>query len=343
MKHHFLLLVASMYSCFSGAQDIHFTQSAQTPLWINPAITGVYEGWERVIINHRNQWLGSNTQFMTTAVGADINLFKPRANDKAHLGVGIFLWNDVGGDAKFGTRQGQLSVSGILPVGNGHQLSTGIQGGIGNRGGNMSALYFENQWTGSEFNQDLPSLEANRLQSDTYFNISAGINYQYDNKQTKFGHDEKFRFQLGAAVYHANQPDIKYFGLVNESLLRKFVVHTGILKDLAGSQWTIDGNFVQFIQGPHYQSLLGLMMRYRMNTGGKITTFKQDAYVGFGLYARFRDAIAPAFMLELKGFQFGVSYDFTTSPLRNTHSGGSLEFSLAYRNLYHALFKKRRK
>lgn len=326
----------------SMAQDIHFTQSSQTPLWINPAITGVYDGWERVIVNHRSQWLGSNTQFMTTAVSADINLMKTRANDKAHIGLGVFLWNDLGGDAKFGTRQGQLSLSGILPMGNGHQLSAGIQGGIGNRGGNMNALYFGNQWTGDEFNSDLPSMEANRLQSDTYFNVSAGVNYQYDNKAIKFGHDEIFRFQLGAAVYHANKPDIKYFGLVNESLNRKFVFHTSILKDLAGSQWTIDGSFAQFIQGPHYQSLMGLMLRYRMNTGGKITTFQQDSFIAFGLYSRFGDAIAPAFMLELKGFQFGISYDVTISPLRNTHSGGSLEFSLSYRNLYHALFKKRR-
>lgn len=342
MKSSNVLFVSMLCAGLSMAQDIHFTQATQTPLWINPAITGVYDGWERVIVNHRNQWLGSNTQFMTTAVSADINLMKTRANDKAHIGLGVFLWNDLGGDAKFGTRQGQLSLSGILPMGNGHQLSTGIQGGIGNRGGNMNALYFGNQWTGDEFNSDLPSMEANRLQSDTYFNVSAGVNYQYDNKAIKFGHDEVFRFQLGAAVYHANKPDIKYFGLVNESLNRKFVFHTSILKDFAGSQWTIDGSFAQFIQGPHYQSLMGLMLRYRMNTGGKITTFKQDSFIAFGLYSRFGDAIAPAFMLELKGFQFGISYDVTISPLRNTYSGGSLEFSLSYRNLYHALFKKRR-
>jgi type IX secretion system PorP/SprF family membrane protein len=343
MNKRFIAVISIFWASLSIGQDIHFTQSSQTPLWINPAITGVYDGWERVIVNHRNQWLGSNTQFMTTAVSADINLMKTRSNDKAHIGLGVFLWNDVGGDAKFGTRQGQLSISGILPMGNGHQLSAGLQGGLGNRGGNMSALYFENQWTGEEFNQDLPSFEADRLQSDAYFSISTGVNYQFDNKSTKFAHDEVFRFQLGAAIYHANKPDIKYFGLVNESLNRKFVFHTSVLKDLPGSQWTVDGSFVQFIQGPHYQSLLGLMMRYRMNTGGKITTFKQDAFVAFGLYSRFGDAIAPAFMLELKGFQFGISYDFTVSPLRNTHSGGSLEFSLAYRNLYHALFKKRRR
>ena len=45
----------------SYAQDLHFGQTAQTPLLVNPACAGVFDGWERVILNHRNQWLGANT------------------------------------------------------------------------------------------------------------------------------------------------------------------------------------------------------------------------------------------------------------------------------------------
>jgi hypothetical protein len=47
-------------------------------------------------------------------------------------------------------------------------------------------------------------------------------------------------------------------------------------------------------------------------------------------------------MLDWKGFRFGVSYDVTISALRNAYNGGSLEFTLAYTNLSHALFKGRR-
>lgn len=325
------------------AQDIHFSQAIQAPLWINPALTGVYEGWERVTVNHRSQWLGSNTQFSTTAVSGDINFLKSAKNDKAHLGLGIFMWNDAAGDAKYGTRQGQLSLSGILPMGGGHQFSVGLQGGVGNRGGNMNALYFGNQWNGDEFNSDLPNNELDRLRSDNYFNVSTGVNYQFDRRDTKFAHDEAFKVIVGAAVYHANKPDIKYGGLTNELLHRKFVFHTRLVKDFSNSPWSIDASVVQFIQGPQYQTLLGALMRYRMNSGGKITTFRQDAYIAFGMYHRFRDAIIPAFMLDYRGFQFGISYDFTISPLRNTHGGGSLEFSLVYRNLYNALFKTRRR
>ncbi|MEY3236098.1 MAG: hypothetical protein RI883_199, partial [Bacteroidota bacterium] len=78
-----ILLSISLFSLFGlNAQDLHFTQTAQTPLLINPAAAGVYDGWERVIINHRNQWLGAGTQFMTTSIAADANFGKSRTNDK---------------------------------------------------------------------------------------------------------------------------------------------------------------------------------------------------------------------------------------------------------------------
>lgn len=324
------------------AQDIHFTQSSQTPLWINPATTGLYDGWERIIANHRNQWLGSNTQFMTTALSADINLLKTTQNDKAYLGLGLFLWNDQGGDANFGSKQGQLSISGIVPVADGHQVSAGLQGGLGYRGGNMNNLYFANQWNGSEFDQTLPSLESDRLQSNMFFDLSTGINYQYNNTATNFTRNETFQFQFGIAMYHVNKPNIKYYGLTNERLYRKLVLHTNFLKEFPGSEWGVQGSFVQFFQGSHASSLLGLMLRYRLKTGSKITTLRRDAHFSFGFYQRSLDAFAPAFLIELKGFQFGVSYDVTISSLRKTHSGGSIEFSLSYRNLSHAVFKRRR-
>ena len=88
-----ILIVISPISCVMG-QDIHFTQTSNTPLLINPAAAGVYDGWERVVINQRNQWLGAGTQFMTTSVAADANFFKDEIKRKAHLGVGLlfFAW-----------------------------------------------------------------------------------------------------------------------------------------------------------------------------------------------------------------------------------------------------------
>tara|TARA_B100000508_G_scaffold137355_1_gene131632 strand:+ start:157222 stop:158250 length:1029 start_codon:yes stop_codon:yes gene_type:complete len=338
-------LITSIFvllSIISWSQDIHFSQNAQNPLWINPGATGVYNGWERVAISHRSQWLGSSTQFQTTAFSADVNFFKTRANDKAHLGLGLMLWNDIGGDANYGSRQGMLSVSGILPMGGGHQLSTGLQGGIGMRGGDMNSLVFSDQWNGETYDPLLPTAEGTTLQSNNYFDMSFGINYLYDGNNSTFARNESVQIQAGFAVFHVNQPDVKYNGLTNDFIYRKYVGHASFVKDFSGSKWSVDANAVGIFQGPQSQITLGGLMRYRLSEGTKTTALKQEAYFAAGLYYRAGDAIIPAVMIDWKGFKFGISYDATISPLRNSHSGGSLEFSLVYRNLHHALFKKRR-
>ncbi|MBL4861924.1 MAG: PorP/SprF family type IX secretion system membrane protein [Crocinitomicaceae bacterium] len=340
MRKIYLILVGLLLLHGVEAQDVHFSQTAQTPLLINPAVAGVFDGWERAIINHRNQWLGAGTKFMTTAIAVDANLGKTELNDKAYVGLGLMLCNDIGGNSKFGSQTGSLTLSGILPMGgSGHSLSAGIQGGFGQRKADLSNVVFMNQWNGSGFDPNILSGEMNTVTSFSYVDASAGLYYLFDGGQNSFSRNNDFKLQIGLAGYHLNAPQLKYTsGLSGEKLLRKYVGHLGVVADVVGSQWAIDASVLQFVQGGHYETILGMMMRYRFEEGTKITGMTQDAFIGFGTYFRVKDAIVPAVMIDWRGFQFGVSYDVTVSKLRTAYTG-SLEFSLSYRNLDHALFK----
>ena len=338
------LVVGAMF--FHGAmllaQDLHFSQTAQTPLLINPAAAGVFDGWERAIVNHRNQWLGAGTKFSSTSISVDGNLWKSQFNDRAHMGVGLLLFNDVGGDSNFGTQQATLSVSGILPMGrSGHLISAGLQGGFGQRKADLSNVSFLNQWSGTQFDPMILSGEANTLASFSYAEASAGIYYVYDGGKNTFSRNSDFKLQIGFSGYHLNRPELKFVTGSGDRLHRKFVGHVGVVADISGTNFAIDGSVLQFVQGGHYETLIGTMVRYRFENGTKITGLNQDAYVGFGLYTRIKDAIIPSVMVEWQGFQLGISYDVTVSALRQAYGGGSLEFSLAYRNLDHSLFKQR--
>lgn len=342
MKKRVLSLAfLSVFGVFG--QDLHFSQTAQTPLLINPGAAGVYDGWERVIVNHRNQWLGANTQFMTTSIAADVNFGKTRMNDKAYLGLGLMFYNDIGGDSRFGSQTGSLTVSGILPMGgSGHSLSAGIQGGFGNRSASFTNLNFSSQWNGTGYDQTILSGEANGT-SFQYIDASAGIYYEFDGGKSSFKRNEDFKFQLGVSGYHLNRPELKYVTVSGDRMHRKFVAHAGVVADIAATNVSINGSIVQFIQGPHLESIFGMMVRYRFQDGTKITGNFQDAYFGFGAYYRLKDALIPSVMVNWRGFKFGVSYDVTVSTMRKAYSGGSLEFSLSYTNLSHALFKSRNK
>lgn len=339
-----VLLLSVIVGLDGFSQDLHFSQTSQTPLLINPAAAGVYDGWERVIINHRNQWLGAGTQFMTTSVAADANFGKTRMNDKAHVGLGIMFFNDIGGDSKFGSQTGSLTLSGILPMGgSGHSLSAGIQGGFGSRKADFSSLTFSSQWNGTEYDQSIASGESNGVNSFRYVDASAGLYYVYDAGQSSFRRNNDFKFQLGVGGFHLNKPELKYTTITGDRLYRKFVIHSSVVSDIAMTNWQIDGSIVQFIQGPHLESIFGMMFKYRFQDGTKITGNFQDAYFGFGTYYRLKDALVPSIMIDWNGFRFGVSYDVTVSTMRKAYSGGSLEFSLSYTNLSHALFKSRNK
>ncbi|MNE73268.1 hypothetical protein D3C80_1692680 [compost metagenome] len=113
--------------------------------------------------------------------------------------------------------------------------------------------------------------------------------------------------------------------------------------DIPNSKLAFDAQFAQFVQGGHYESILGLILRRRFQDGGKITGLNQDAFIGLGVYTRLKDAISPTMQIDWRGFHFGVSYDITLSALRYGYKGGSLELSLSYTNLNTALFKTRRK
>lgn len=339
-----IIFLLTFLSCFYPikAQDIHFAQSIQTPLFINPAACGVFNGWERVIINYRNQWLGSATQFQTTAISADVNLFKNKYNDRPYIGVGLQFFNDIGGDSKFGNQTGSLTISGVLPFGRtGHMLSVGIQGGIGSRKASLDNVHFLSQWNGTNFDPTL--FGESEIASFNYIDASTGIYYIYDGGQNTFQRNNDFTLKIGASVFHVNQPELTFAGGTADRLHRKYVANIDIVKDIYNSPFAMDISALQFIQGKHTETLLGFILRYRFINGTKITGFSQDAYFGFGTYYRHKDAVIPAIMIDWNGFQFGMTYDFTISELRKAYGGGSLEFSLSYVNRHHALFKTKQR
>jgi type IX secretion system PorP/SprF family membrane protein len=328
--------------CFGGvAQDFHFSQTSQSPLLINPGCAGVFDGWERVSLNQRNQWMGSNSKFMTTNFSMDGNLYKNLRKSTTHLGFGVQLYNDMGGDSKFGTRNGSLTLSGIIPMAKGHQISVGIQGGLGSKKGDISNLTFENQWNGSTFDPSLSSGEVNSLNSFAYAEIASGIYYVYDGGKASFSRNNESKIQLGFSGYHLNQPKLRYLQGTSDRLKRKYVFHASFIKDILDSKWSVDAGFFEFIQGSHSETMVSTMFRCRLQDGTKQTGIYGEAHVGFGLNYRHKDAIIPTFMIDMQSLKFMLSYDLTISQLSSASGSNSLEFSLTYTNLHNAIFKSR--
>jgi type IX secretion system PorP/SprF family membrane protein len=338
----FLFIILTIFPFVGGAQDIHFTQLQQTPMLLNPSYTGMFNGWERIGVAHKNQWVGAGTKFFTTSIAADMNVFKPKRVNSAHMGVGIQLFNDIGGDSKFGTKQMAFNVSAIVPIGEMHELSGGLQIGIGQRTGDLTSLIFANQFNGDVLDPLLPSNETNGLVSFIYPDMGMGVSYSFGNHKIGFSRDDATDFKIGFSYFHLNAPDLKYRLGFKEKLYAKVGINSSFNKEIPGSPVGFELFFNQFIQGPHSETMLGALLKYRLSSGAKTTGLTRDAYLSGGVYYRHKDAIAPALYVHLHSLMFGVSYDVTLSQLSKVTRAGGLEFSLIFMNMDFALFKRRR-
>src|SRR5215831_3195459 len=96
-----LLLVFMFISALvlsSQAQDPNFSQFFASPLTLNPALTGKFDGSFRVAGNYRNQWPTINNAFITYTASFDAGILKGTIPDFDQFGVGVMAFSDKSGN-----------------------------------------------------------------------------------------------------------------------------------------------------------------------------------------------------------------------------------------------------
>src|SRR6478609_983154 len=80
------------------AQDPNFSQFFASPLTLNPALTGKFDGVFRIAGNYRNQWPTISNAYNTKTVSLDFGVMKNSLPDIDQMGVGILGITDDAGD-----------------------------------------------------------------------------------------------------------------------------------------------------------------------------------------------------------------------------------------------------
>ncbi len=86
----FLFLTAAL-----KAQDPHFSQFFSSPLTLNPAFTGKFDGALRVAGNHRNQWPAFDKAYITSTLSLDFPIMQNKIPEFDKWGVGILALTDL--------------------------------------------------------------------------------------------------------------------------------------------------------------------------------------------------------------------------------------------------------
>jgi type IX secretion system PorP/SprF family membrane protein len=127
----------------SVAQDIHWSQFNDNPIFQNPGNAGLFNGDIRLVANHRDQWRSVTVPFVTTNISIDSKL-----HNKREISYGLMLFHDVVGDGNFRTAeiQGNLAYTIKLSSDSMHTLRPGINIGMNHRQLNFDKFYFDNQY-----------------------------------------------------------------------------------------------------------------------------------------------------------------------------------------------------
>lgn len=335
-----LLSVFALSNLLVLAQDVHFSQVYNNPLFVNPANVGGFVGYERIVLNYRSQWTSAGSPFNTMGFSYDMPMFQGDGR-RTHLGLGLSVFNDRAGASKMGTTAPALTIGAIVPIGENSTLTTAIQAGYTMRSVNLSSLTWASQYDGKEYDPSLPTLENNPSSSSGAFDMSAGIRYSYDRKKESFQGFSFSKFDLGGAVYHLTQPKFNFLA-GNDKLNYRIVAQTSARFELKEANVAFLPYFVMFLQGPYKEINGGVMARFKLSDGTKITGLLTESALSFGLHYRADDALVPQVMFEYGSWGVAVSYDLTTSNYRQINNmAGGFEVAVKWQDLKGAIFKKR--
>ncbi|HEX6915933.1 MAG TPA: PorP/SprF family type IX secretion system membrane protein [Chitinophagaceae bacterium] len=308
-KVSLLVLLLVMGKNSIAQVDPHFSQYYVYPSWMNPAMTGVFDGTYRVSAIYRSQWSGI-AGFNTPGVSFDMNTDK-------NISFGASIMNLKAGNAGYNylTAYGSASYSGIRFGTNGSQrVVFGMQAGIMNRRFDPNKFTVGENWNPSGPNPN-PTTETFTRTSATMFDMGAGALY-IDGKPGK-----KANFYGGLAVSHLTQPEDDFIKDSDAKVPMRLTLHGG-LRINVNENWSITPNFLFLSQAQSRETMLGAYAQVRATPTSDFL---------FGANYRFKDAFAPYVGFYHKNFVLGASYDFNTSDLGRSSTGAnSFELSLTW-------------
>lgn len=323
----FSVLINFLLPTFSSAQDIHFSQFTQSPLFLNPALTGGFNGDQRGIINYKNQWQSISSPYRTYMVSYDAGLMKKKWKTN-FLGVGFTAFRDKAGDAQLGVTQFNLSFADFVLISTNQQISAGLQGGYAQNSYDYSKLKWGNQFNGLSYDPTLPSRE-NEATDFSFWDISAGMSWSYSSSASTLSSNDAFRANAGVAVYHVNRPRQNFYANDADRLYQKIVVHATTYIGFTNTNYAVLPSFLFLRQGPFQEINVGLLYRQILMEESRYTQFVNGAAFYLGGQYRVGDSFVPSIMLEMGSMNVGISYDLNVSKLKAASNvRGGIEISL---------------
>lgn len=348
MKQKILFYAAIFIPIFSAsifnsnAQDIHFSQFYNIPLVVNPAMTGAFNGDQRVALNYKDQWKNVGSPYKTFALSYDMGLLKRKWN-KGYLGAGLLVYKDVAGTTKLSTLQASISVSSFVRLGENHSISAGLQGGLQQKSMTVEGQSWDSQYDPSKPDYYDPGKATNEniagFSNVNFGDLSGGLQWTFSSSDATLSSNDRKSVNAGIAFHHFNTPSQQFYdpsqvkNVKPDELHSRIAAHAGAFIGIKNFHLGIVPSVLYMKQGTAQEINFGTMIRYTIKEESKYTGVFKETAVSLGGYFRAKDAFIPSLQIEYASWAMGITYDVNTSLLRTATSGkGGLELSLRFIN-----------
>lgn len=305
------LLSLAFAGAASAQVDPHFSQYYVYPSWLNPALTGIFDGQYRVSGVYRSQWGAITTPFVTYGATGEVTTDK-------NINIGASLLKQTAGDGGYGytTAYGSVSYTGVkFGPDLTKRLTFGLQVGIIQRRFDRNKMTFGDQWNPiTGFDPTRQSGDIPSRTSASALDFGAGALY-FDAKP-----GQKANMYAGISVSHLTKPTDQFSSNGNARFPMRYTFHGGVRINL-NDQFSLTPNVLYLQQGTATEKMVGAYGQYKA-TG--------DVNLLLGANYRFQDALAPFFGFTYRNMMLGASYDINTSDLGKLVNGtNSFEISLS--------------
>src|SRR3954470_17952749 len=176
MRNTVLLIILLCHVFLAKAQDPNFSQFFASPLTLNPALTGKFDGVFRVAGNYRNQWPTINNAFTTYTISADGGILKNRIPEFDQFGVGVMAFSDKSGNGVLQNNFLALSTAyhKALDENGYNQIGLGFQGTYVNKRLDITKVYFADQLTALGFTGVTSEIFNQDQINVSYFDMNLG-------------------------------------------------------------------------------------------------------------------------------------------------------------------------
>ena len=305
-------------SVMAHAQDPHFSQFFSSPLTLNPAFTGKFNGLWRLAANHRDQWPSIPKAYVTSSASIDFPILQKKIPENDVFGAGISGLSDASANNILKLNYGSLSMSYHKSLDeNGYStIGAGFQGTYSSLSLDVSKLYFEDQLTQNGFTGTTTDILTNGT-NQSYFDMNAGVLYSGSSNGIN-------NYYAGVSMYHINRPKVS-FKDKNWYLSGRITIHAGGSFPVS-DVLTLHTSIIHQIQNKASETTLGAAIAANLNQDEDKPTS-----VYLGSWIRFNDAVVPYVGLEFGSLRIGASYDLNISGLKAaTNTRGGSEISLIY-------------